>query len=211
MMDEELRATVQQRVSGLGVLWFDSLHADPSIPEDFRPWTCGLSPSAMYGCSLKCRKSAGIKPAEAKWMSIKRWVTTTPDGVDLPPGVFYSIKRSERFDAFPSPHFEKTEYVVLMFPFGNVWSQSAPGVPITDEWMWTVLDGVTMFERLLRKDAAFPLPEYFRKVHDYMLTNPDQIGIHLKRKRRQDEPEESGDLDDVDLGAHDAVRLTGER
>lgn len=184
-MNDDLRQTLQQRIPSIRPVWFDSLHGSRDVPPGFRPWECGLSPSALYSCSLKCRKAAGIKTPEVKWMSIKRWVTSTPDGIDMPPGVFFSVKRSEKFIPAPNPHFEKTEYVLLMFPYGNVWSQVSAGVPITEAWMWSDpgRSGLTMFERLVRKDVAFPLPGYFRKVYDYMTANPDQIGIHLKRKK----------------------------
>lgn len=186
-MDDENRATVQLKVSSKDVLWKDSLHSVRGLPSDFRPWTCGLSPSALYNCSLKCRKLSGLKTPETKWMSIKRWVTVTHEGISLPPGVFFSVKRFERYEPFPSPHFTKTEFVLMMFPFGNTWSQTSPGVPITEEWLWSEADGLLMFERLLMRDAAKPLPGYFSRVHDYMVKNPDQIGIHLKRKKKDDE------------------------
>lgn len=188
-MNDETRATVQHRLSSKGVLWRDSLHLAKGLPEDFRPWTCGLSPSALYNCSLKCRKASGLKTPETKWMSIKRWVTVTQEGLELPPGVFFSVKRHEKYEAMPSPHFAKTEFVLMMFPFGNTWSQISPGVPITEDWLWTEEDGLLMFERLLMRDAAKPLAGYFARVHEYMVKNPDQIGIHLKRKRKSDVPE----------------------
>jgi hypothetical protein len=188
MMDNEIRSSIQQRISKESY-WVDSMHRVPGIPEDFRPWTCGLSPSALYSCSLKCRKSSGIKTPETKWMSIKRWVTSSHDGVELPPGTFFSVKRHEKFVAMPNPHFAKTEYILLMFPHGNTWSQVSPGVPITEDWLWTEdPEGFLMFERLLMRDAAQPLKGYFERVHKYMVDNPDQIGIHLKRKRKTDDP-----------------------
>lgn len=125
----------------------------------------------------------GIKTPETKWMSIRRWITTTPAGVDLPPGVYFSIKRKEEYETEPRPHFVKTEYVLLMFPYGNVWSQREPGVPIDEPWMWEEVDGMLILERLMRKDAAFPIRGYFEMARAYMRANPGQIGIHLKRKR----------------------------
>lgn len=119
-------------------------------------------------------------------MSIKRWVTISQDGVELPPGTFYSVKRQEKFVAAPSPHFAKTEYILLMFPHGNCWSQVSPGVPITESWLWQEEDGLLMFQRLLMRDAAQPLKGYFGRVHEFMVGNPDQIGIHLKRKKPSD-------------------------
>jgi hypothetical protein len=131
----------------------------------------------------------GIKTPEVKWMNIKRWVTTTPAGVQLPPGVHLSIKRHEKYVSFPEPHFRKTQFILLMFPYGNVWSQTAPPdndefFPISEEWIWTKHDGILMLERLMRKDAALPIEGYFGMVYQYMINHPEQIGIHLKRKKK---------------------------
>ena len=122
-------------------------------------------------------------------MNIKRWVTVTPGGVHLPQGVFLSIKRHEEYVNNPQPHFQKTRFTLLMFPYGNVWSQIAPPAkgeffPITEEWMWSEDGGLLMLERLIRKDAAFPIKGYFHRVYRYMIDHPDQIGIHLKRKKK---------------------------
>ena len=185
-MNDEHKARIQQRISSKEGYWFPAKHVVKSLPEDFRPWTCGLSPSALYNCALKCRKLSGIKTFETKWMSIKRWLTTTQEGINLPPGVFFSVKRYEEFIPLPQPHFEKTEYILLMFPFGNTWSQIKVGTPITEEWLWSEESGETMFERLLLRDAINPLHGYFERVYDYMVKNPDQIGIHLKRKKRSE-------------------------
>lgn len=126
-----------------------------------------------------------IKTPEVKWTSIKRWVTKTNAGIDLPPGCYISIKRKESFVAFPTPHLEKKDYILVMFPYGNVWSQQAPDVPITEEWLWSTIDGVTIFEMLLSRDALSPIKGYFKACYDFMLKNPDQIGIHLKRKKTE--------------------------
>jgi hypothetical protein len=176
---------IQAKVSQLEVTRFDTLHIFEGVPSDFYPWFSGLSPSALYNCSLPCRKRAGLKTPEVKWMSIKRWTTTTPMGIDLPPGVYFSIKRFEEYISNPDPKFEKTEYVLLMFPYGNVWSQIEPGVPITEEWMWTEFEGILMLERLMRKDAAYPIEGYFKAAREFMVKNPDQIGIHLKRQKKK--------------------------
>ena len=53
-----------------------------------------------------------------------------------------------------------------------------------EAWLWSDAGGFTILEALMRKDAARPVKGYFRSCHDYMIANPDQIGIHLKRKRR---------------------------
>jgi len=183
MCDDYLEK-VQRQVSQLKPMWFESLHRSPDVPKIFRPWTSNLSPSALYNCSLPCRKAMGIPTPEVKWMSIKRWVTTTPAGVILPPGVHFSIKRKEEFRPDPAPHFQKIEYGIFMFPYGNVWSQVSPGIPITESWVWSYLDGVLIFERLMRKDAAFPIKGFFEASYNYMSKNPDQIGIHLKRQKK---------------------------
>lgn len=185
-MDSSTLTNVQQRVNQIRTPWFERLHAFPGVPREFRPWDSGLSPSALYNCSLSCRKRIRLRTPEVKWMSIKRWVTVTPDGVTLPPGVYYSVKRRENFVALPNPHFEKKQFVLMMLPYGNVWSQVSPDVPITDEWLWSEDEGMLNLEHLMRRDAAYPVAGYFKSCHDYMKSNPDQIGIHLKRKRREE-------------------------
>jgi hypothetical protein len=125
----------------------------------------------------------GIKTPETKWMSLKRWMQFTPSGINLPDGVYYSTKRHEIYSAFPKPHFVKTPFILLMFPYGNVWSSRAPNVPIDDDWIFSDHEGTLILERLMLRDAAFPLKGYFTNVHRYMVENPSQIGIHLKRRR----------------------------
>jgi len=188
-MDESSLTRLQQKVSQIQHFWFKSLHAVEGLPQGFRPWTSGLSPSALYGCSLKCRKAAGIKTPEVKWMNVKRWVTTTSDGVHLPPGVYFSIKRHEKYVGHPEPHFQKTQFILLMFPYGNVWSQIRPPekdefFPITEEWIWSEYKGILILEWLMRRDAALPVKDYFQAVYKYMVNHPEQIGIHLKRKKK---------------------------
>lgn len=118
-------------------------------------------------------------------MSIKRWVTITPEQeITLPDGVYLSIKRKENFVPSPTPHFDKVEYVLLMFPYGNVWSQRKPEVPIDEPWLWQDAGGMTVLEALMRRDAAHPLSGYFASCRKYALDFPDQIGIHLKRKKK---------------------------
>lgn len=175
---------IQQKIASLGVFELGSVHTFPGVPKNFRPWEHGLSPSAMYNCSLTCRKQAKLKTPEVKLMSIKRWVTTTPGGIELPPGVFLSIKRKEKFVAIPKPHFEKVEFILLMFPYGNVWSQKEQDVPIDEEWMFSEVDGKTILEWLMRKDAANPVKGYFKSCLDYMENNSDQMWIHMKRRRK---------------------------
>lgn len=181
--DELMR--IQQAVSAIKIPFFSSLHIFRDAPKIFLPWECGLSPSALYNCSLACRKKVRLKTPETKWMSIKRWVTVTPEAqITLPAGVYLSIKRKEEFVPTPAPHFDKKEYVLMMFPYGNVWSQKKPDIPISEEWLWEDAGGMTVLEALMRKDAAQPLPSYFASCHKYMVENPDQIGIHLKRKKK---------------------------
>jgi hypothetical protein len=184
-MDNELKTKIQQRIDKLGLLWIESLHSCDGVPNDFRPWMSGLSPSALYNCSLPHRKKMGYKAPEVKWMSIKRWITTSPEGIKLPEGVYLSIKRREKYHSDPEPRFEKIEFILLMFPHGNVWSQIELDVPITEEWMWSESDGELMFEKLLKRDAAIPINGYFKSAYDYMIKNPDQIGIHLKRQKHK--------------------------
>ena len=174
----------QNKVNNILIPRIASLHSFSGIPDGFLPWESGLSPSALYNCSLSCRKKMKLKTPEVKWMSIKRWVTKTPNGVNLPPGVYLSIKRKEEFIALPQPYFSKKEFILMMFPYGNVWSQSSPDVPITEDWLWSETDGQLIFEALMLRDAARPINEYFKSCYGYMESNPDQIGIHLKRKRK---------------------------
>lgn len=185
-MESAEKMTVQQQVSEIPEFFISTLHNFQGVPEDFKPWNSGLSPSALYNCSLSCRKKSKIKTPEVKWMSIKRWVSTTPEGIILPPGVFLSIKRHEDYVPLPQPHFVKNEYTLLMFPYGNVWSQQAPGVPINEEWIWSKSsDGKLIMDSLIRRDAAFPVAGYFKSCYEFMKHNPDLIGIHLKRKRKE--------------------------
>ncbi len=184
-MNSEEQARVQQAVSAIKVPWIAALHRFRDVPEVFRPWECGLSPSALYNCSLACRKQARLKTPETKWMSIKRWVTMSPDlQITLPQGVYLSIKRKEQFVPSPTPHFDKIEYVLIMLPYGNVWSHRDQNNPISEEWLWQDGGKMTILEALMRRDAAHPLPGYFSSCYKYMRENPDQIGIHLKRKKK---------------------------
>lgn len=182
-MDAEKLKILQQKISSLSVHKIKGMHDFVNVPKDFLPWNVELSPSALYNCSVTCRKASGIKTPEVKWMSIKRWVTTTPEGVVLPPGCYLSIKRKEVFVASPSPRLEKQDFILVMFPYGNVWSQKEQDVPITEEWLWSDAGGKTIFEHLFDKDAAKPIKGYFASCYEYMVKNPDQIGIHLKRKK----------------------------
>ena len=99
--------SLQERIFDIPILHIRSLHNSGDAPSDFRPWESGLSPSALYNCSLPLRKKMGYKAPEVKWMSIKRWVTTTPGGIHLPTGVYLSIKRSESIVAATEPRIEK--------------------------------------------------------------------------------------------------------
>lgn len=184
-MEANCKDTVQQKVSEIQIKRYESLHTFSDVPNSFLPWETNLSPSALYNCSLPLRKANKIKTPETKWISIKRWSTSTPSGVKLPPGVYYSIKRHEVFENIPEPKFVKTEFALILLPYGNVFSQIKPGVPITEEWLFEELEGKMMIERLMDKDAASPIPDYFKSVFNYMKKNPDQIGIHLRRKNKR--------------------------
>lgn len=171
------------KIAKLKVNVINGFNNKEKVPEDFLPWNVDLSPSALYGCSIGCRKNMGIKTPEVKWISVKRWVNITPLGATLPPGCYLSIKRRETFEARPEPKFIKQDFVLVMFPYGNVWSQKEEGIPITEEWLWSEENGKTIFEWLLDKDYSRPVNGYFKSCYDYMNKNPDQIGIHLKRKK----------------------------
>jgi hypothetical protein len=183
-MDELTRKSLQDRIDDIPILHIKSLHTFDDVPEDFFPWQEKLSPSALYNCGLPCRKKMGLKTPEVKWMSIKRWVTNTPEGIILPAGVYLSIKRKEVFVTEPNPHLEKIEFILMMFPYGNVWSQIDKDTPITEEWLYSEAStGRLMLDELMRKDAAHPIEGYFKSCYEFMVGNPDQIGIHLKRKK----------------------------
>ncbi len=167
--------------------WFEKLHLFEGVSPDFKPWEINISPSALYNCSLACRKRMKIKTPEVKWVSIKRWMTITPNGIRLPDGVYLSIKRREVFSAFPNPHFEKKEFILMMFPYGNVWSMKALDEPITEDWLWSDDEetGTLILESMMRKDAARPIQGYFKSCHKYLIENPDQVGIHQKRRKNR--------------------------
>ena len=91
-MDAQSKLILQQKVSQIEHHWFEPLHRQvarvsqtrkygrgkskyipfkkpikKTMPEDFRPWQSSLSPSALYNCSLKCRKEMGIPTPDVKW------------------------------------------------------------------------------------------------------------------------------------------------
>lgn len=109
-------------------------------------------------------------------------MSKTPEGIELPLGVYFSQKRKEDFIGKPTPRFEKTEYVVMMFPYGNVWCMH-DNIPIDEKWLFSEINGVLVIEHLMIKDAHNPLPNFYRNCYKFMIENPDQIGIHLKRRR----------------------------
>ena len=183
---------IQAKVSKIKIPYVKELHHFSEVPKKFIPWECGLSPSELYSRSLPIRKSNGIKALEVKYVSIKRWMSITPNGIVLPDGVFFSVKRKEHFVASPSPHFEKTEYILVMFKYGNVWSQSAPGVPITEEWLFSETeDGKLILEALMLKDASNPLKGFWKSVYNQYLVEKAKedagkstlLWIHMKRKK----------------------------
>ena len=178
------KAGIQERVDHIPILHIKGLHTFEGVPESWRPWEAELSPSALYNCSLPCRKKMNLKAPEVKWMSIKRWVSKTPEGIYLPDGVYLSIKRLEKYMVDPEPRITKQEFILMMFPYGNVWSQIDPEVPITEEWLYSdSSNGNMILEELMRKDAAYPIQEYFENCYIFMEEHPDQVGIHLKRKK----------------------------
>lgn len=174
---------IQLKVNSISVPKFDKIHEFKDAPEGFEPWNSNLSPSALYNCSLTRRKQMKLKTPEVKWISIKRWTSVTPSGITLPAGVFLSVKRKETFIPTPVPHFEDKEYTLMMFKYGNVWSMKGPDDPITEEWLFSEENGMTILEALMRKDAAHPVIGYFHDVHEYMIKFPEEIGVHNKRKK----------------------------
>lgn len=175
---------IQECINKLKIIYIKKLHDFPNIPKSFKPWESNLSPSALYNCSLTCRKKMGYKTLECKYISLKRWTSVTPLGITLPNGVYYSIKRKEDYEAYPEPHFKKTDHVIMMFPYGNVWSQRGLNQPITDEWLFSMIGEQTILELLMEKDASKPLIDYFELCYNFMINNPDLIGIHKKRIKK---------------------------
>lgn len=152
------------------------------VPLGWTPWASGLSPSALYGCTIPCRKALKHKIHEAKWVSIKRWMNFTAEGIELPTGCYFSMRRKEGFEALPHPRLVKTDYVVLMFPFGNVFSLNN-GEPITEEWLWSENNGKLNYEILHEKDSEEPLPGYIMSSYRYAIHHPELLGIHLKKRK----------------------------
>ncbi len=184
-MDDEARKIIQQRANDIKIPYFERIHKFQEVPDGFLPWNVNLSPSALYNCSLAHRKLMKIKTPEVKWVSIKRWTEITPWNIKLPAGVYLSIKRKEEFVASPEPHFSKQEFILMMFPYGNVWSQRDTDVPITEDWLWSNdTNGKLILESLMLRDAAKPILGYFKSAHKYMVCNPLEIGIHKKRAKK---------------------------
>jgi hypothetical protein len=182
-MDNSTKEKIQQQVDSVNDQYILNINV-AGVPKDFKAWTSGMSPSAMYSCSLHCRKKLKLKTPEVKWMSVKRWSQYSPSGIKLPDGVYLSVKRLETYAAYPAPELSKTEYIILMFRYGNVWSQYSSILPITEEWMWSKNQtGMSNFESLMKKDYSVPINNYTAVCYRYYVDNPDQMGIHLKRKR----------------------------
>ena len=174
---------IVEKIKKLKIKVNEPIAYDKGLSKDFLPWNVDLSPSALYRCSVVCRKQMGHKTPEIKWISVKRWVNITPEGVHLPAGCYLSIKRKESFEALPTPKFVKQDYVLIMLPHGNVWSMIDDDLPLTEDWLWSKVGNKTQFEVLLKKDFEEPIIGYFQECKKYMDDNPDQIGIHLKRKK----------------------------
>jgi len=180
MVDSKL----QEMLTNINVTFNPTRHIFEGVDASWKPWLANLSPSALYNCSLVCRKALKMKTPETKWVSLKRWIQTTPSGYKLPEGVFLSIKRKEVFVSTPTPHFEKIDHLILMFPYGNVWPLTDTGKPITEDYLLGQISGRPRLLDMMDHDAENPLTEYFKLCKEFMDQNPDQIGIHLKRKRK---------------------------
>lgn len=184
-MAQNAKEILQSKIDSIDVTRYVGAHKFPDVPVDFFPWKNEISPSALYNCALPLRKQSKIKTPETKWTSIKRWTTVTPNGIKLPEGVYYSVKRSDTFMSDPEPRFEKIEYSLILLPYGNVITHFAPETPMTEQLLFMDVDGKTTLERLLDHDVEKPIAGYFKSVLKYMNENPDQIGIHLRRKNRE--------------------------
>lgn len=182
--------TVQPKINSIKT----TLVIPNGVPSSWIPWGSGLSPSALYARSLTCRKKAGIKTLEVKWSSIKRWNVETPTGVRLPNGTYYAVKRHESFVPFPKPSLVKRDFVILFCPNGNVFytqktSHSGGLIPITEDWLYTVENGVMNIEKLLSYDQEKPVPGYIESAYKNFLEEKEKadkgeensLWIHMKR------------------------------
>lgn len=182
--------TVQPKINSIEV----KLSVPKTLPKEWIPWESGLSPSALYARSLTCRKKAGIKTSEVKWSSIKRWNVETPTGVRLPAGTYYAVKRHESFVPFPKPSLVKRDFVIIFCPNGNVFysqktSESGGLIPITEDWLYSVENGMMNIERLLYVDCEKPVPGYIESAYKNFLEEKEKadrgeetsLWIHMKR------------------------------
>ncbi|NBW00069.1 MAG: hypothetical protein EBR67_11320, partial [Proteobacteria bacterium] len=124
----QISKSFKERIKNITIPMLPEAYSD-GVPHTFIPWEANLSPSALYNCSVACRKAAGHKTPELKWVSVKRWVNITPAGVTLPNGCFLSVKRRETFEAMPRPKFIKQDYVLLLMPYGNLFYWNNEGDP----------------------------------------------------------------------------------
>lgn len=180
-IDKNALLSIQERIMGLNPKGVQDRIKAAGVPYGWTPWTSGLSPSALYGCTIPCRKALKLKIHEAKWVSIKRWMNITASGIELPPGCYFSMRRKEGFEALPHPRLVKTDFVVLMFPFGNVFALNGSD-PITEDWMWTENNGKLNFELLHEKDSEEPLANYIMASYKHAIHHPELLGIHLKKR-----------------------------
>ena len=169
-IDDILLQNIQKKIMDLIPLNANERLKAAGVPYGWTPWTSGLSPSALYGCTIP------------KWVSIKRWMNITASGIELPPGCYFSMRRKEGFEALPVPRLIKIDYVVFMFTYGNVVTLN-DGEPITEDWAWTVTDGKMNYERLHEKDGMNPLPGYITSSYKYAMHHPELLGIHLKKRK----------------------------
>lgn len=181
-IDDILLQNIQKKIMDLIPLNANERLKAAGVPYGWTPWTSGLSPSALYGCTIPCRKAQKQKILEAKWVSIKRWMNITASGIELPPGCYFSMRRKEGFEALPVPRLIKIDYVVFMFTYGNVVTLN-DGEPITEDWAWTETDGKMNYERLHEKDGMSPLPGYIISSYKYAMHHPELLGIHLKKRK----------------------------
>jgi len=180
--DQTTLENVQKRIMNLIPTGLNERLKASGVPYGWAPWSSGLSPSALYGCTIPCRKAAKQKILESKWVSIKRWMDMTSYGLELPSGCYFSMRRKEGFEAFPEPKLVKTDYVILMFPYGNVFAING-SEPITEDWVWQEVEGKLNFERLYEQDSNNPLPGYIMTAYKYAMHHPELLGIHLKKRK----------------------------
>jgi hypothetical protein len=196
-MEKEVVKSLQSKLNSLDVSISKDFYDAEGIKSDFIPWTSGLSPSALYNCSLKCRKSLGMKTPEVKWISIKRWTSELPETqLTLPNGIFYSIKRLEEYEPNNGkPYLKKTEYFILLLPHGNICFMNVDSLPLNEVDFFKMINNKYYIESVIKNDIENPMKGYLKRCKEMFdeedlkrKNNEDNLlWIHMKRKIRNND------------------------